>query len=140
MFVLIMSGTAFAEDNITKNDIKINFTTIYSGSTHYQLMGDAVKQYPNVNYTTYLTTQLPTNLDLSNQNLIMLDLYQDSYVPSVQSTIDEAKKKNATVIILSPQSDLAKNLSSIDITQYPYIMQYFDNGGYENEKDRKSVV
>ncbi len=93
MFVLIMSGTAFAEDNITKNDIKINFTTIYSGSTHYQLMGDAVKQYSNVNYTTYLTTELPTNLDLSNQNLIMLDLYQDSYVPSVQSTIDEAKKK-----------------------------------------------
>jgi len=134
ILALIMSGTAFAEDNITKNDIKINCTTIYSGSTHYELMGDATKQYSNMNYTTYLTTKLPTNLDLSDQDLIMLDLYQDSYVPAVQSTIDEAKKKNATVIVLSPQSDLAKNLSSINLTQHPYILQYFNNGGYENER------
>ncbi len=134
IFALIISGTAFAADNITKSDIKINCTTIYSSSTNYELMGDAAKQYSNMNYTTYLTINLPTNLDLSNQELIMLDLYQDSYVPAVQSTIDEAKKKNATVIVLSPQSDIAKNLSSINMTQHPYILQYFNNGGFENEK------
>jgi cobaltochelatase CobN len=134
MFVVIISGTAFAEDNITKNDIEINCTTIYSGSTHQELMGDAVKQYPNMNYTTYLTTKLPSTLNFSNQNLIMLDLYQDSYVPVVQSAIDDAKKRNATVIVLSPDSNLAKNLSSINMTQHPYILQYFNNGGYENEK------
>ncbi|MCC7551874.1 MAG: cobaltochelatase subunit CobN, partial [Methanobacterium sp.] len=134
MFVMIISGTAFAEDNITKNDIKINCTTIYSGSTHQELMADAAKEYPNMNYTTHLTTKLPTTLNFSNQNLIMLDLYSDSYVPVVQSAIDDAKKRNATVIVLSPQSDLAKNLSSINMTQHPYILEYFNNGGYENEK------
>jgi cobaltochelatase CobN len=134
IFIMTISGTAFAANNQTKSDIKINCTTIYSGSTHQELMADAAKEYPNMNYTSYLTTKMPSNLNLSNQNLIMLDLYQDVYATALKDRVDEAKKKNATIIVLSPETEVAQNLSTINLAKHPYILEYFNNGGYENER------
>ena len=138
VFALLLCGAVSAADPQVvkdKEDIKINYTTIYSGGTHHQLMMESVKEYPNVNYTTHLTTpSLPSNLNFTNQNLVVLDLYMDSYVPVVEGAVNEAKKNNATVIILSPLTNTSQKLSTVNLTQHPYITQYFDNGGLENEK------
>ncbi len=138
VFALLLCGAVSAGNTgkvvKDKEDIKINYTTIYSGGTHQQLMAESVKEYPNVNYTTYLTTKLPSKLNFKKQNLVILDLYQESYVPVVESAVNDAKKNNATIIVLSPLTNTSKKLSTVDLSKHPYIMQYFDNGGLENEK------
>ena len=118
-----------------REDIKINFTTIFSGGTHHQLMMEAMKDYPNINYTTYRTTKLPKDLNLSTQDLILLDLSIETLVPEIEQTVKDAiEKNNATVIVVSPLMPTVLNLSNVNHSEHPYIMEYFDNSGLENHR------
>jgi len=152
VFALALSGTVAAENsqgggnndtiNVSKEDININCTAIFSGGTNYDFMKVAANKYPKINYTSNLTVNIttsfqqpnPPKLNFSNQNLIFLDLYENSLVSVVESTVNEAKANNATVIVLTPQSDSAKNLSTIGISQHPDILKYFQYSGLENIK------
>lgn len=124
------TGLADANENVT-----LNVTAIFSGSTQQQLSMEAIKDYPHIKYTTYLTTKIPDSLDLSTQDLILLDLYQDSLIPSVEQAVNDAKNSNnATVVVLSPLTEEGLVLGNVNHTEHPYIIQYFDNSGLENHK------
>jgi cobaltochelatase CobN len=132
LVVMMCTPTAFADTN---ENITLNVTAIFSGSTAQQLSMEAMKDYPNINYTVYLTTKLPSNLDLSTQDLILLDLYQDGYISSVEQAVSDARdKNNATVVVLSPLTEAGLALGTVNNTEYPYIEEYFDNSGLENHK------
>ena len=132
LVIMMCTPTAFADTN---ENITLNVTAIFSGSTAQQLSMEAMKDYPNINYTVYLTTKLPSDLDLSTQDLILLDLYQDGYISSVEQAVSDARdKNNATVVVLSPLTEAGLALGTVNNTEYPYIDEYFDNSGLENHK------
>ena len=119
----------------TNEDISLNVTAIFSGSTAQQLSMEAMKDYPNINYTVYLTTKIPSNLDLSTQDLILLDLYIEGHIPTIEQAVNDAKNNNnANVVVLSPRTEAGLALETINHTEHPYIDQYFYNSGLENHK------
>jgi cobaltochelatase CobN len=131
LIIMMCTPTVLADTN---ENITLNVTAIFSGSTAQQLSMEAMTDYPNINYTVYLTTKLPADLDLSTQDLILLDLYQDSLIPSVEQAVNDAKSNNAAVVVLSPLTEAGLGLGNVNHTEHPYIDQYFYNSGLENHK------
>ncbi|WP_094228360.1 cobaltochelatase subunit CobN [Methanolobus psychrotolerans] len=132
LVLILCTPVSLAETN---DNITLNVTAIFSGSTAQQLSMEAMKDNPNINYTAYLTTKIPSNLDLSKQDMILLDLYIEGHIPTIEQAVNNAKDgNNATVVILSPLTEAGLALGNVNHTEHPYITQYFDNSGLENHK------
>lgn len=112
----------------------INITGIWSGSTNFEIMTKVSMNYPYIRYRAFLTSKLPKTLNLANEKIIFLDLYDDKYNHLIKEQLELAKKNGAKIIVLSPQSTESKKFSTVDLSKHPNILKYFKNGGYENDK------
>ena len=81
-----------------------------------------------LNISTYNNYRVPPDLNLTTYNVIFATrLYTEPIQNAVAPILDAAKEHNVSVICSHPA-----NLSNIDLTEHPYIMQYWGNRNIQN--------
>jgi len=123
------------EVRVKEGSQEANVTFIIGGYEYQGLIVSAMKEMDiNLNITIYRTKSIPDNLSLSTQDVIFTDnaVGLDTLSEIEQAVNDAKEQNNASVISLGePPHDY---LANVNLTDHPWIKQYWVNGGLENIK------
>ncbi|MCW3134023.1 MAG: cobaltochelatase subunit CobN [Methanophagales archaeon] len=83
----------------------------------------------SLNVTVYSSKHLPSELNLTTYDLIFLQMI-GAGITQIEPAINEAKEKGIPVMIIHP--GVYGYLGTINMTEHPWVEEYWDNGGIEN--------
>jgi cobaltochelatase CobN len=112
-----------------------NVTFVIGGYEYQGLIVSAMNEMDlSLNITIYRTDNIPEDINLSTQDVIFMDnaLGLDT-LSKIEQTVNDAKEQNnaSAISIGDPPYNY---LANVNLTDHPWIDQYWRNGGFENIK------
>jgi len=139
----IANTTLYVVNNSTIMQGNVNFKLgkpkavflFTSSSAISNALMNALDQNPHFTSEVYLLKNLPANLNLTNYDLVFIDYLYTSTpnLDKITPLIEEAKAKNIPVVITITY--YMSNPANVDLTQHPWIRQYWSNISPENAKN-----